>query len=82
MALAVTIVDGRRQGQSRAEARQFARRGSPAPEPHRAYVDAIYDWPRPTNAAGWADLRRAAGLAAEANCVNRPVWALGGRLAL
>ncbi|MCK0167017.1 hypothetical protein MWU52_05580 [Jannaschia sp. S6380] len=80
MALAHAIVDGRQDGQSRAEQRSLVWRGSALPALHFAQIDSIYDWPRPVDAEGWLRLRRAAVSAAGVNCVNRPAAALRGKI--
>ena len=78
-ALALAIVDGRRRRQSRAEQVALIPRDSPLPGLHRGFVTSIYDWPRPIDARGWGALARAAALAAEAHCVNRPARTLLGQ---
>ncbi len=78
VALAGAVVDGRQAGQSREEQRQLVSRGSPIPNTHLGYVESVYDWPRPTTARGWADLRARTAAAAQLNCLNYPVAVLGG----
>lgn len=79
IALGRAVVDGRLRGQSRTEQRLLVNDGFPSSAIHRAMVESVYDWPRPTTAGGWRDLSDTTASAAEAHCVNRPAAALQGR---
>ena len=77
-ALAAAIVDGRRRGQGRFEQRLLVDQGGTAAAFHDGMVEAIYDWPRPVTATGWARLTKASVTAASAHCLNRPGATLRG----
>lgn len=69
-ALAGTIVDGRRAGQSRAQQRRLVDLGGIAAPLHMGLVDSVYDWPRPTFPSGWTRLRAQTVAAASDHCLN------------
>ncbi|CTQ51027.1 hypothetical protein [Jannaschia donghaensis] len=79
VSLAKAVVDGRKRGQSRDEQRLLAAQTSPYDGIHRAMVESVYDWPRPTSDGAWLILATEAAQAAEARCMNRPAAALQGR---
>ncbi|WP_179380418.1 hypothetical protein [Jannaschia marina] len=78
VALARAVVDGRRAGQSRQEQRLQVDEAAPHAAVHRATVESVYDWPRPTTARDWRALRETTAAAAEVRCVNRPARTLRG----
>lgn len=78
VALAQAVVDGRKRGQSRAEQRLLVDDGSVSSGIHRAMVESVYDWPRPTTERDWDTLANTSAFAAEARCVNRPAATLRG----
>lgn len=78
--LARAVVAGRERGQSRVEQRLLVDDGKPYAAIHRAMVESVYDWPRPTRPRDWRILSEVTALAAEDRCLNRPAAALQGRL--
>lgn len=80
VALARAVVDGRERGQSRVEQRLLVDDGKPYAAIHRAMVESVYDWPRPTVPRDWRLLSEVTSRAAEDRCLNRPASALQGRL--
>ena len=70
VALAGTIVDGRRAGQSRAEQRRLVDLSGIAAPLHTGLIDSVYDWPRPTFPSGWSRLRAQTVAAAYDHCLN------------
>ncbi|SDZ37473.1 hypothetical protein SAMN05444004_11225 [Jannaschia faecimaris] len=80
VALSQAVVDGRWRGQSRMEQRLLVNDAEPYAAVHRAMVESVYDWPRPTTPGDWLILSATTAQAAEARCINRPAQALQGRL--
>lgn len=78
VALAQAVVEGRRRGQSRDEQRLLVDEGAVSGAIHRAMVESVYDWPRPTTDRDWTVLSNTSAFAAEARCVNRPAATLRG----
>lgn len=78
-ALAGTVVDGRRAGQSRLEQRRLVEPGGIAAPFHLGLVESVYDWPRPIFPSGWSRLRAETVAAASAHCLNPQGATLHGR---
>ncbi len=76
VALGRAIVDGRLRGQSRDEQRLLVEDRFASAAVHRAMVESVYDWPRPTTAQDWRTLSDTTAAAAQERCLNRPSAAL------
>ena len=78
-ALAGTIVDGRRAGQTRIEQRRLVDLTGIAAPLHTGLVDSVYDWPRPSFPSGWSRLRAQTIAAASDHCLNPQAATLRGQ---